>query len=192
MKLWPVVAVATMSSAFVWACQGDPADDDGGGGQAGAGTGGGDTETGGSGGGSGGDPSLGGSGGTSCDAIGGLGGLGGEGGSSDPAIFGEWTDQYGGNYSIDAEAIDSGYGVYHIDSIDEDAQSIVAQNDENNSYFPELFSRFDWSVNSCGTFICQVAYDAESASDALDVPAADRADLMAGCNGFPWSHLTPQ
>jgi hypothetical protein len=210
MKLWPLVALATMSSALVWACEGgEPAPDDGGG-AGGSGTGGSATGGGGTGGGStggqspsGGAATTGGEGGgggqggfggaaLTCDSSGDAESWGGAGGAGAEEIFGDWTDQYGSTYSIDEDIIDAGYGDYHTVGISGGGQYIIAQNDEANGYYPCLFSRFDWYVDDDGTYLCQRAYGEDSVEGALAVPAADRGNLVTGCNGFPWSTLTPQ
>ncbi len=198
MKLWPVVATAVVSSAFVWACQGDDGAPDGGGGlggQGGEATGG--AGTGGAGtGGAGTGGSLGGFGGTvSCDPDAGSvawGGAGGAGGASSEEIFGDWTDQYDSTYSIDESTIDGGYGSYDVVGISAGGQYIVAQNAESNTYFPCLYSRFDWFVDGGDTYLCQTVYGAESVEAALVPPLADPNDLATGCNGFIWSQLSPQ
>jgi len=199
MKLWPMVALATMSSALVWACQGDDGASDDGGGQGGEGTGGhatgGQSPSGGasSTGGAGGLGGQGGFGGTlSCAPDGDSESWGGAGGAGAEEIFGDWTDQYGASYSIDESLIDGGYGAYHVVGLSGGGQYIVAQNDETNTYSPCLFSRFDWYVDDAGTYLCQRAYGEASVEAALAVAPADREDLITGCNGFPWSTLTPQ
>jgi hypothetical protein len=198
MKMWPMVAVAVMSSACVWACQKDDPGSDGEGGQGGEGTGG--TASGGasSGGASSGGAGSGGDGlggGPSCepdDVSVSWGGAGGMGGAGSEDIFGEWTDQYSSTYTITESSITTGYGAYDVVGIASAGQYIVTQNGEDNTYAPCLYSRFDWSVDDEGTYLCQTVYDADSVDAAVAVPAADRADLTSGCNGFPWSVLTPQ
>lgn len=200
MKLWPVVALAAMSSSLVWACQADPVDGDGGGGEGGEATGG--TGTGGAGtggagtGGAGTGGSLGGGGGVLiCDPEEGseaLGGAGGVGGAGTVEIFGDWSDQYGSLYSFDAEVIETGYTTYDVEVISDGGQFIVAQNRADASYFPCLYSRFDWTEDSGTYYLCRTVLGADSVEDALALPAADRTDLSTGCSGFPWSQLSAE
>jgi hypothetical protein len=191
MKMWPVVAVAIMSSACVWACNGDVADDDGEGGQGGESTGGAASGGAGTGG------AMGGLGGTlSCEPEDGSvswGGAGGAGGAGSADIFGEWTDQYSSTYSFDESIIDTGYTTYDVVGFDNAGQYIVGQNSETDTYFPCLFSRFDWVVADGVTYLCRSVLGAPSVEEALAAPAADREDLATGCgSAFPWSTLTPQ
>lgn len=201
MKLWPVVAVAAMSSAFVWACSSEPLDGDGEGGQGGEGTGGGTgsggTGSGGTGTGGTGTGGNGGNGGMlSCEPEDGSeawGGAGGVGGAGAVAIFGDWTDQYGSTYSVDESTISSSYTTYDVVGISESGEYIVALNAEDAGYYPCLYSRFDWTEDDGNVYWCRSVLDAASVEEALARPAADRDDLEAGCgSGFPWSQLTPQ
>lgn len=69
---------------------------------------------------------------------------------------------------------------------------LVAQNNTDNSYNPELWSRFDWTVSVDTIYYCQSVYDA--ASEAVAKAAGDVSDpdnLDGGCGGFPWSQLIP-
>lgn len=199
-----MVAVAAMSSAFVWACQGDPADADGSGGQGGEGTGGAGTGGAGTGGagtggaGTGGDGgALGGAGGAvTCESEDGSeawGGAGGIGGGSAVIIFGDWTvPAFGGTYSFDAEVVDSGYATYDVVGYSEAGQYVVARNSESTGYYPCLYSRFDWTEDGGDVYLCRTVLDAGSVEEALARPAADRENLTTGCSGFPWSQLSPE
>lgn len=186
MKLWPVVAVATVSSALAWACKSEPADADGVGGMGGEGTGG--SATGGS--------ATGGSGGeVSCEPDAGSeawGGAGGAGGAGNVEILGDWTDGYG-TYSFDEETIVTGYATYDVVGISDGGQYVVAQNSESDTYYPCLYSRFDWTLDGDDLYLCRTVLDAETVEEAIALPAADREDLEHGCgSSFPWSQLSPQ
>lgn len=194
MKMWPMVATAVLSSACVWACNGDGSDDDGEGGQGGEGTGGAA-----SGGAASGGAASGGLGGTvSCEpedgssSWGGAGGVGGAGGAGSADIFGEWTDQYSSTYSFDESIIDTGYTTYDVVGFSDGGQYIVAQNSETADYFPCMFTRFDWLIDGEATYLCRTVLGAPSVEEALALPAADRENVLTGCSGFPWSVLTPQ
>jgi hypothetical protein len=119
-----------------------------------------------------------------------LGGLGGAGGDGDLELVGEFTTDYGGTFNVTETLVDMGFAKFHVVSFDNDAGTIVAQNDANNSYYPCLFSRFDWQKEGGSFYYCQSGYAAESEDAALMTMPADAADLEGGCGGFPWSALT--
>jgi len=190
MKLWPVVAVATVCSSLVWACKSEPADSDGEGGQGGEGTGGSPA--------SGGSGTGGSAGSVSCEPEQGSeswGGAGGAGGAENVDIFGDWSSQFGNYtsyYSFDEETIDTGYAIYDVVGISDAGQYVVARNPEGDTYYPCLFSRFDWTLDGEDLYLCRRVLDAESVEAAVEGPASDRDDLETGCNGFPWSQLTAE
>jgi len=99
--------------------------------------------------------------------------------------------------------------VFHLLDFSNDETWVVARNDCANAYFPGLYSRFDWLVVEGGEggaagaagaggaaaadsiYFCQIGYDEASQVAARQLPPADRANLKKGCDGFPWSRLTP-
>jgi hypothetical protein len=119
-------------------------------------------------------------------------GADGDGGGDALEIVGDYTDDFGGTHEITADTwtID-GAGVFHVLDFDNDTDYLVAQNDADNTYSPDLFSRFEWVENGDGLYLCQSVFDAESESAAHDAAGADPDDLETGCGGFPWSVLTP-
>ena len=68
---------------------------------------------------------------------------------------------------------------------------MIAINDSNNEYSPGLWSRFDFLVGDGELSYCQISYNSESFTAALGASAADSSDAEAGCNGSPWSVITP-
>jgi len=108
-----------------------------------------------------------------------------------PEIAGSYLDEYGTGHTISNSAWVDDFGTYHLVSIDNAADYLVAQNDSSNAWNADKFSRFDWTVRDGVLFFCQIAYDAESAGEAEATNTADRNDLGAGCNGWPWTNLTP-
>lgn len=109
----------------------------------------------------------------------------------EPEIAGMYTDEYGSMHTIDAMAWKIDTSVFHVLAVDNDTDHLVAENDAANDFNPELFSRFDWYLEGDVIYYCQTAYDAASQAAAEATPAADSADLMMGCGGFPWTLLTP-
>ncbi|RME27384.1 MAG: hypothetical protein D6806_04725 [Deltaproteobacteria bacterium] len=81
--------------------------------------------------------------------------------------------------------------VFHIVAYDNDADYLVAQNDSNNEYNPDKWSRFDWTEKDGALYYCQAAFDADTQEAATANTSADRNDLESGCGGFSWSKLTP-
>lgn len=124
-------------------------------------------------------------------------------------LVGSYLDQYGGPHTITASAWLSGPSLFHLLDFSNDETWAVARNDCANAYFPGLYSRFEWLVVEGGeggaagaagaggaaaagsTYFCQIGYDEASQVAARQLPPADRANLKKGCNGFPWSRLTP-
>lgn len=109
----------------------------------------------------------------------------------EPEIAGAYTDEYGSMHLIDAATWTLDTSVFHILAFDNDADYLVAGNDPANEFFPDLFSRFDWSIDGDAVHYCQTAYDAPDQQTAESTPPADPGDLTTGCGGFPWTLLTP-
>lgn len=117
---------------------------------------------------------------------------------ADLPVTGQWTDDYGDGYVIDEHAWTSDYGTWNITQWYAARDFLIAQNDASNSFFPGLWSRFDWTTDGAGTmWYCQSAYAEAREADAAEVPAADPTDpANGGCGGaypggFPWTRLTP-
>lgn len=115
----------------------------------------------------------------------------GDDGGDGPEIVGDFTDDYGSTHEITADTwtID-GIGVYHVVDFDNDADFLIAQNDAENEYAPDMFSRFEWVEDGAAFYLCQSVFDAETEQDAVDAARADADDLEMGCGGFAWSKLT--
>lgn len=117
---------------------------------------------------------------------------------ADLAVTGQWTDGYGDAYTIDEHTWVSDYGTWNITQWYAARNFLVAQNDATNSFFPGLWSRFDWATDGAGTlWYCQSAYAAAREADAVEVTEADPTDpANGGCGGaypggFPWTRLDP-
>ncbi len=108
-------------------------------------------------------------------------------------IVGSYQDPYGGTHLITDDLWDQGGmgGKYHIADYDNQKDYLVAQNDEQNTYNPGKWSRFDWVWHNGTLYYCQTAYDKSSQEEAEAVTPADPADPeQGGCGGFPWTKLT--
>ena len=81
-----------------------------------------------------------------------------------------------------------------IADFDNDAQWVVAQNASDNTWGPDLWTRFDWTTDADGTlYFCMATYTAETKADAM---AADESDTSnpaeTGCRGSSmWTPLFP-
>ena len=72
-----------------------------------------------------------------------------------------------------------------------DAQYVIAQNSPDDLYNPDLWSKYNWTVDAEGIiYYCQITFGEATEDDALAVADADAGDLAAGCSGFGWSALT--
>ncbi len=117
----------------------------------------------------------------------------GDSGGGPIAIAGSYTDDFGGSHVVTSERWESsGPTVFAITEYDNVEQFAIAQNDAANAFSPSLWSRFDWTYDTANTlYYCQTVYDGADADAARNATPADIGDLMAGCNGFGWSKLTP-
>lgn len=119
-------------------------------------------------------------------------------------IIGDYHEDWGAEHHVTAEAwtaIFPGLGdagpttsVAHITSFDNAADFLVAQNDSELSFYPDLWSRYDWSYDDLADggvdlFYCQIEYMAADEETAAANENADRDNLGAGCGGSPWSRL---
>ena len=119
------------------------------------------------------------------------------------SLLGSYTDDFGGSHEITPGAWATNYAAFHLIAFSNDEQWAVAQNDCSNTYFPGLFSRYDWvmldeqtgegGAGGAGAeerlYYCQTGYDLASADAAEAFDEADSTDVDTGCNGFPWTEL---
>ena len=103
-------------------------------------------------------------------------------------IDGLWTDSYGYDHDVSPFA----WNDNTVTQYDNDAQFIIAQNSPDDAWSPDLWSKYNWTTDDDGDlFYCQIAYAEATEADALAVTDADATDLASGCNGFPWTNMTP-
>ena len=112
------------------------------------------------------------------------------------AIVGEYIDNYDSRHTITYNSWTQGMGdtasLFHISQYDNDAMWMVTQNDSENAWSADLWSRFDWTWHEGELWYCQTTYDSATEADALNTAAADATDpANGGCNGFSWSKLMP-
>ncbi|NER27257.1 MAG: hypothetical protein F6J89_06365 [Symploca sp. SIO1C4] len=89
--------------------------------------------------------------------------------------------------------------IFDYCSVDNPEKVIIAQNDPNNEYYPNLFSQFNWVDYEDNYWYCQQVYNAETEEEAVSHPPADPSNPPAGGCGdpdssgetFPWSELIP-
>lgn len=108
-----------------------------------------------------------------------------------------WGTGFGSKHTISAtlwrqDSEDGSINRFDVLTIRNDADYLVAQNDAANAFFPDLYSRFDWTVSAGDLYYCQTAYNAADAPTAEANTSADRSDPAAtGCGGFAWTRLDP-
>jgi hypothetical protein len=113
-----------------------------------------------------------------------------------PEIVGSYVDDFGGTHTVTAESWTIGDGstgtsVYYITQVNNAEQFLVAQGAATNTYYPSMWSQFDWTLDAAAAlYFCQVTYKASSEKEAVEATPADANDLTSGCSGFSWSKLT--
>jgi hypothetical protein len=116
-------------------------------------------------------------------------------GQGDLAIVGTWTDGFGTHTVDDAWTQDYDDGsplAFVIVEWNNVERWLVAQNASDNAFYPDLFSRFEWTwTDTDDLAYCQSSFDAETADDARNADRANLDDLDTGCAGFSWSTLSP-
>lgn len=118
---------------------------------------------------------------------------GGEEKKQDPLeIVGTYEDGFGYIHLINATTWDQGdMGIFHITKYDNEKDFVIAQNDAVKSFNPGKWSRMDWAWSGDDLYFCQIAYDKNSAAEAEATTDTDPEDISTGCNGNPWTKLTP-
>lgn len=114
-------------------------------------------------------------------------------------IAGEWIEPLGSEdaieHNIDEERWDQlgpfGNAIFHIDSYDNPGRWVVAQGDSRNEFFPDLYSKFNWTWDGADLYYCTAIFDAATPAEAMAAPDQDPDDLEFGCGGFAWSQLMP-
>ncbi len=109
-------------------------------------------------------------------------------------ILGQWVEEFAPGMTVDhtiepqtwTQMSDFGDALFHIESYDNAARWVVAQNDRTNTFDPTLYSKFNWTWDGADLYYCTAVFNAETAADATDAPDADASDLATGCGGFPW------
>jgi len=106
-------------------------------------------------------------------------------------------DNYGGMQIIDQKTWNSGSLIFHICFINNENSYLIAQNDRDNKYYPNKYSRFEWVEDSSfRLWYAQQVYDADTIEDAksfMSYPRADSSDPSkggVGKNNYPWTKMT--
>jgi zinc transport system substrate-binding protein len=98
-------------------------------------------------------------------------------------IAGDWVDEWGAEHSIDSDS----WNDNTITHYDNHEMWAVAQNSEDDQYYPGLWSKYDWTWESEELYYCQSTFGADTEADAMSAESANASDLATGCGGFPWS-----
>ena len=109
-------------------------------------------------------------------------------------LLGEFTDDYGSRYTIDAESwVHHPDTRYHIREWHVGERFLIAQNDSANASDPGLWTRIDWlrlgNTTAYEWAYCYAAWRAGSPDEAVAAPATLRDTPRTGCNGFPFSRM---
>ena len=112
-----------------------------------------------------------------------------------PSLVGHYVDNYGYDHSITPEkwimsSNSSSPLIFKFCTVNNSSKVIVAENNPNNSYFPNRFSQFNWTISGDSLWYCQIVYDANSIQNADLHPRADSTNpSTGGCGECPWSQL---
>ncbi len=116
-------------------------------------------------------------------------------------ISGTYNDDWGGHHEITQEVwVQSGFGEesrFFITGYSNEDHWLVARNGSQNSWNPDLFSRFDWTWftddDGKSLWFCHTIFDAETEDDAFHADPADATDpSVGGCGDFSWTKLIPE
>ncbi len=112
-----------------------------------------------------------------------------------PDIVGSYTDDFGMALVISDTRLVLGSAPdtsgFDISFVDNGAGVLIAHNDADNQFSPDLWSRFEWATDSTGQLrLCQSVFDGADESSTRNAAGADASDFDTGCGGFGWSILT--
>jgi len=110
-----------------------------------------------------------------------------------PDIIGTYTDEWGMTHQVTKSAWIMAPSIFHITTVNNAKEFLIASNDSSNAYNRDKWSRFDWTRDTQGNlYYCQTAYDAATEQQAEATPRADDSDPgTKGCGSFHWTKLTP-
>ena len=110
---------------------------------------------------------------------------------AEPEIAGAWQDDAGRTVTLDAAAWRWGQATGTVSRFSNRDRVVIGQNQPGGPAGGR-WSRLDWTVDAAGdAWLCHTRRDASSEWAARQTPAADPADLGAGCRGAAWSQLMP-
>ena len=106
-------------------------------------------------------------------------------------IFGDFTDDYGINYSISSKTWIQ-YPDYKLDilKIDSSEMYILGYNPSDSTYTKIDYMQFENQSPFTWGF-CYTTYDKKDQDEAVSENSADRSSPKSGCNGFPFSRMEP-
>lgn len=107
---------------------------------------------------------------------------------------GSFQDDYGIEFEISDDLFfQKPSSRYHVLKWNMDQQYLLAQNDANNPYDINLFTRIDWmkfeDMEPYTWGFCISAYMETSLEAAEAVRLVDRTSPKTGCNGLPFSRM---
>ncbi len=116
-------------------------------------------------------------------------------------MIGDWVNENDEAVVITSdtwtETVDAGEEtmLFHIEDFWNDNNFLVARNDDANADDGGAWSRFDWSLDSSGAWVCPSECCAETKDDALNVDPPDASDFSSsgcGIDDNAWTRLTRQ
>lgn len=110
------------------------------------------------------------------------------------AYLGSFEDDYGIKYEVKNDLwVQEPNIKYHIIEWNEKQTYLITKNDSNNPSEKNLYTRIDFTnFENMGEFkwgFCLTKYNAASAAEAKNWPAADKVNAKIGCNGHPFSRM---
>ncbi len=111
-------------------------------------------------------------------------------------LLGDFTDDYGIEYSISSTTwVQHPATRYQVYQWHPESRFLLARNDNGNPSDGGKWTRIDWlefeDMDPFGWGYCLTVYQAETREAALAAPSADRAVPRTGCRGFPFSRMKP-
>ena len=115
-------------------------------------------------------------------------------------VKGTWTTSFGDTHVVEedkwTESGETGEGtflsIFHVEDYFNDDNYVVMQNDADNNFDAELWSRFHWAWVGSNLYYCPISFSEESLSAAMALESPDDSDpVNDGCEDLGWIPLLP-
>lgn len=112
-------------------------------------------------------------------------------------LLGAFSDDYGSNYIITSSEWMHGKSIkYHLLQFNKEGNYFIARNADTNPLQGGLFTRIDIvyfdNMEQWKWGYCLTEYKAATLKDAKNALAANKQNLLKGCNGFPFTRMKKQ